>query len=190
MVKLFLQKLKNYFHNLKTIDIIILIPLLFGAYFGYKKGFSMTIFKILALILGVILGFKLVHVSAQFLAPHIGDANGFLPIISFLAVLILVIVGVNFVGKLVKKVLDMTLLGSFDNIAGAILNLLKWSFIIGTVFWLMERGGIAISEEQTNNSVLYPLLIKASPAIIDFFSQIMPFASDVVDYIKELKITP
>lgn len=175
---------------MKTIDIVILIPLLFGAYQGYKKGFSMTIFKMLALILGVILGFKLVHISAQFLAPHIGDANGFLPIISFLSVFILVIVGVNFTGKMVKKVLDMTLLGSFDNIAGAALNLLKWSFIVGTIFWLMERGGIAISEEQTKDSFLYPVLIKSSPAIIDFFSQIMPFASNIVDYIKELKITP
>ena len=173
---------------MKTIDIIILIPLLFGAYLGYKKGLSITIFKILALFLGVVLGFKLVHVAAQFLSPHIGDANGFLPVISFLTVFILVIVGVNFVGNLVKKVLDMTLLGSFDNIAGAILNLLKWAFIVGTIFWLMERGGIALTESQTKNSVLYPIIVKSSPAVIDFFCGLLPFASEIVDYIQNLKI--
>lgn len=173
---------------MNTLDIVILIPLLFGAYLGFKKGLSMTIFKIVALILGLVLGFKLVHVAAQFLAPHIGDASGFLPIISFLLVFILIIIAVNFIGKMVKTLLDMTLLGGFDNIAGALLNLLKWSFMVGTVFWLLERGGIPIFQNHAEGSILYPKLVNASPLIIDFFSQFMPYASNLVDYIKELKI--
>lgn len=147
----------------------------------------MVIFKFLALILGLVLGFKLVHVGSQLLAPYIGEANGFLPIISFFIIFIVIIILVNILGKIVKKILDMTLLGGFDNIAGAIFNLVKWSFLMGTALWLMERGGIGLSEEQTSESFIYPILIQTAPIIINFFSGLLPFASDVVDYIKELK---
>lgn len=148
----------------------------------------MTVFKILALILGLVLGFKLVHWGAQMLAPYIGDANGFLPIISFLAIFIGVIALVNILGKLVQQTLKMILLGTIDKFAGALLNLLRWAFMIGTILWLMKRGGIGLQDAQTQGSFLYPLLINTAPLIIDFFSQMLPFASDVVDYIKELKL--
>ena len=189
MEKPFLQRLKNYFHNLDTIDIIILIPLIFGAYLGFKKGFIMTIFKLLAVIIGLVLGFKLVYVGAQFLAPHIGDANGFLPIISFILILICVIVLVNFIGKIIQTTLKAILLGGIDKVAGAALNFIRWAFLLGTIFWLMERGGINLISSHTENSLIYHVLIKTAPAIIDFFSQLLPFASSATDYIKELNIT-
>lgn len=172
---------------MQTIDIILLIPLLFGAYKGYKRGFSMTIFKFIALILGLVLGFKLVHIGAQFLAPFIGDANGFLPLLSFFIIFIGVIIFVNFIGKIVQKSLQILFLGGIDSIAGAVLNLIRWGFLLGTGLWLMERSGIGLSSEQVDKSIIYPVLIKTAPIIIDFFSNLMPFATDMVDYIKELK---
>lgn len=150
----------------------------------------MILFKIIALIFGVIFGFKLVHITSEFFAPHIGDANGFLPLISFLAVFIIVIIIVNLIGKMVKNLLNLTILGSVDSIAGALLNILKWSFILGTIFWLLTKAGIGLSEKQTNDSILYPILTETAPLIIDFFGQLIPFTSDLVEYIKELKLHP
>ena len=172
---------------MKTIDIILLIPLLIGAYLGYKRGFSMIVFKLLAVILGLVLGFKLVHWGSQLLAPYIGDANGFLPIISFFIIFISIIALVNLIGRMIQKTLKLVFLGGIDSIAGAILNLFRWAFLISTALWLMERAGIGLSKDQINESFIYPILIKIAPIIINFFSQLIPFATDVVDYIKELK---
>ena len=148
----------------------------------------MTFFKLIAVILGLVLGFKLVHWGAQLLAPYIGDANGLLPIISFLVIFIGVILLVNLLGKMVQQTLKMVLLGGVDRIAGAILNLFRWAFLVGTILWLLERGGIGLTPSQIEGSIIYPILIKSATIIIDFFSQLIPFAIDIVDYIKELKL--
>ena len=173
---------------MKTIDIILLIPLLFGAYLGYKKGFVTMLFKFAALLLGIVIGFKLVHVGSVMLEPHIGNANGFLPLISFIAIVISVILIVNLLGKILKAILDMTLLGSFDNLAGAIFNLSRWAFLAGTILWLMEEGGVGLPSTQTEGAFIYPILVQVAPQMIDFFSQLMPFASDAVEYIKVIKV--
>ena len=148
----------------------------------------MTIFKLIALILGLVLGFKLVHWGAQLLAPYIGDANGFLPIISFILIFVGVIIFVNFIGKMVQKSLKILFLGGIDSIAGALLNVIRWGFLLGTGLWLMERAGIGLSQDQINESFIYPILVKSAPIIINFFSNLIPFTTDMVDYIKELKL--
>lgn len=169
---------------MKTLDIILLIPLFFGAYLGYKKGLLITLIKIVALIGGVIAGFKLIHIASVYLSPYIGNSST-LPIVSFLVVFILVIIGTNLVGKALKKILDMTLLGSLDNLFGAILNLMKWCFGLSILLWLLHQLNV-IPIKHTSDTFIYPILLKIAPNIILIGEKTLPFTSDLVDYIHNL----
>jgi uncharacterized membrane protein required for colicin V production len=51
---------------MKTIDLLILFPLLIGAYHGYKRGLLLEIVAILAFVIAVVLGFKLLDYGLDF----------------------------------------------------------------------------------------------------------------------------
>ena len=171
---------------MNTLDIILLVPLLYGAYHGFKKGFLMEIVSLFAFVIAIMAGFKLLHLGMELLDQHFRINGKLLPYISFLLIFVAIVVGMNLLGKLIKKVIDMTVLGNFDNLAGALLGLLKWSFGISVLLWLTSSFNLIISEEQINESQLYGYIEPIAPVIVSNVSVIMPFTDNLFDAIHKL----
>lgn len=169
---------------MNTLDIILLIPLIWGAYRGFRKGFLLEVIAILAFILAIIGGFKLLHLGMDLLSEHFNIAGKLLPYIAFIVIFILIILMINLLGKLLKKVVDLTLLGPIDSMAGAVLSVLKWAFGLSVIFWLSSSFGLDLPEEWTVDSVLYPYLLSFAPKAAGYFAAVVPFAHDLFDMIK------
>lgn len=167
-------------------DVVLFGLLAFGAFKGYRKGFLLEAVAILSFVLAIIGGFKLLHWGMSVLDERF-DINGeLLPYMSFILIFIVIVVAVNFVGRFLKKILDMTLLGSVDNLAGALLAVLKWAFGISIILWLSNSFGISLQGEWTEGSLLYPYLLTLAPQLVDLVSGVMPFASNLFDMIQDL----
>lgn len=171
---------------MSTIDIILLIPLAFGAYRGYKKGFLLEVIAILALILAVIGGFKLLHLGMDFLDENFSISGKLLPYIAFVLIFIVILLGMNLLGKALKKIIDLTLLGTVDNLAGMLVSIVKWAFGLSIILWLSDSFGMAPPEKWMDGSLLYPVILPLAPKLVEWFSAIMPFAHDLFDTIKSL----
>lgn len=170
---------------MSTIDIVIIIPILFGAYHGFRKGFLMEIISLLAFILAIIGGFKLLHLGMEFIDKYFEINGNLLPYIAFLVIFILIIVGLTLLGKMFKKILDLTLLGSVDSLAGSILGCLKWAFGISVLLWLTSYIGLFLPQDTIEGSVLYSYVEPIAPVTIDYVSTIFPFASDLFEVIEK-----
>ena len=143
---------------MKFLDLIILLPLLYGAYKGFKTGLVVEIAGILALVLGLILGFKLMHSGIILIQSVTGALPSLLPIMSFLLIFTVVVVGVNLLAKIFKKILDFTIFaGMLDNLAGAVVGVVKWTFGLSSLFWLLEKSHIAITDSAKEGTFIYPL---------------------------------
>ncbi len=171
---------------MNTLDLILLIALLIGAYRGFKKGLFIEVVGILALVLAVTGGFRLLHTGIEFLNSHFGNFSHLVPYIAFILIFIAILVLVNLLGRFVKKVLDLTLLGSLDNFAGALLGVLKWAIAISIFLWLTQTVGFHIPEETRHASLIYPLIEPLGPKTIEWISSFLPFTGDLVDAIKDL----
>lgn len=168
-----------------TLDIILLIPLAFGAYLGFKKGLLLEIIAVLAFVLAIIGGFKLMEVGVTFLSAYLENYGQLLPFISFILLFLLIILLINMLGKALKKVIDMTLLGGLDRFAGAVLGLLKWGLGVSILLWLLFHFGIRLPG-QDEAHVLYPFLVEVGPNLIDRLSSLLPFASELIANMKDL----
>lgn len=169
---------------MSTIDIILLVPLLIGAYKGYKKGFFQEVVAILAFILAIVGGFKLLHVGMDLLDEYFSISGEILPYIAFILIFLIIIIGVSLLGKAIKKILDLTLLGTVDNFAGMIVSVLKWTFGLSVLFWLSSSVGIEPSEEMTEGAYIYPVVVGFAPKVVSALSAVLPFATDLFDMIK------
>lgn len=156
-------------------DIVIAIILAVGAFLGYKRGFLMELFFLLAIVLGVFIGFKLMGWGVEYLTHELNADKAVLPYISFLVIFIIVVVLVIFVGKRVKNSMDKTFLGRVDAMAGAVLGLIKYAFCISVLIWLAASFHVSLPEGWVEDSTLYPLTAKVAPSLAGFFGGFLPF---------------
>ncbi len=164
---------------MSKIDIAIVIILVIGGYFGYKKGFLMELFFLVAIVLGVFVGFRLMGAGVDYLHREFNADTSLLPYISFLIIFILVVVGVTLAARLFKSSLDKTFLGRVDAIAGGILGLLKYMFCVSVVLWLLESVHYKLPVSWTAGSWLYPVTLKFAPAVAGLFGSILPVFKEI-----------
>ena len=173
---------------MKTVDIILLIILGLGAIQGFRKGLIMEIVSIVAFVLAIIGGFKLLHIGIDFLSDHFQLSVKILPYLSFLIIFIGIIILINLLGKAAKKVLDMTLLGSFDNFAGAALGIFKWAFGLSSLIWIFNYFEINILENYVDNTIIYPMVSSFAPKVVKYIAVFLPFADDIFSSVEKISM--
>lgn len=163
---------------MSKIDIAITLLLVFGGYFGYQRGFLAELFFFLALVLGVMIGFKLTGWGVVYLHSHFNADTVFLPYISFFIIFILVVLLVIFIGNRIKHFMDQTFLGKVDALAGAILGIMKYAFCASTIFWLALKVNYTFPESWTQGSWLYPRIVAFAGTVSEFFGNFLPFLKE------------
>ena len=153
----------NYF------DIIIIIPLLWGAYKGFKKGLIIEAASLVALFLGVWGGVKFSSISANYLSKMFDVSEKIMPLISFSITFILIVITVYALAKMLQKVIKMVALGLINKVAGAAFAVLKFALIISVVLTLVNNVNSEIGfiePEMENSSLLYKPISSLAPSVI------------------------
>lgn len=171
---------------MSTIDIIILILLALGAYSGYRQGLFIGLLSIVAFFIGIVLAFKFMHWGADMLAERVESLTFMLPFISFIIIFLIVTVVIRILAFMVKKALDLTILGTFDNFAGAVLGLFKSAIMISLLFWVATSFEYKVPEKWVENSVIYPTIAPIAPAMIALLDNYTPIIDQSIQAIKEL----
>ena len=173
---------------MKALDIILIIILLFGAYRGFQKGLVVELFGLLAFILAIFVGVIMMEVGTEFLTKYIQGYEKLLPYLAFLLIFILVILTMKFLAWLLKKGLNLTPLGTVDNLAGAILGILKWSLGISFMFWLFSIFGLEFPSSTTSDTFLYPIVASLAPLFLDYVNTIFPFTKGIWNLLESPKV--
>jgi membrane protein required for colicin V production len=170
---------------MSTVDFILLGLLALGAISGYRTGLIIEVIAIVALVLGIVGGIELLHVGMDLLASWYNGFGPLLPIFAFLLIFVVIMILVNLLGRILKRVVDWTPLGVFDNIGGAALGLLKWALGLSIVLWIFSGLGIDLPESMMNNSTVYPVVESIAPKTIDLISAVFPGFRDMVNGLME-----
>lgn len=172
---------------MKFLDILILIPLLYGAYNGYRKGLLIEIIAIVAFVVAMIVGFKFLSFGIELLAPYISLelARKILPWLGFSVLFFPTVFLINQMGFSLRRMMRTTLLGSFDSLAGATVGIFTWVFGISVMFWLLSWMGIKMPVRQTQETYLYPLVVPLAPKIMAVTSEWIPMGNKLLEQSRE-----
>ncbi len=169
-----------------VLDIIFLCVFALAAYKGYKSGLLISIISFLSLIIALVAALNFTGKVSEYFLLKYPDREEIIPVVVFIALLIIVILLITIIGRVLKKILDLTLIGSFDSFAGALFGILKWSFFVSVFLWGLSYLNIIISEDYAVNSQLLPYIEPIAPFVFDNFGKIMPFLEDLVEPLKNL----
>ncbi|WP_405384635.1 CvpA family protein [Maribacter sp. LLG6340-A2] len=140
------------------LDILLLLPLVWGLYKGFKNGLFMELASIVALIAGIYGAIHFSYITGNYLSTHLDWDERNMSIIAFIITFILIIILVNLAGKLLTKVANLAMLGLLNKIAGAIFGTLKIAIILGAAFIFFDRvdNSLNLLDEKTKTqSILY-----------------------------------
>ncbi|MCH7403687.1 CvpA family protein [Belliella kenyensis] len=169
-----------------TLDFIILIILAIGAYSGYKQGLFVGVISIVAFFLAILMAFQLMDWGAEMLATRVENLTFLLPFISFLIIFLIVLLSVRALGLLVKKTIDLTILGSLDNVAGAILGFFKTAFVLSLLLWVANSFEYELSADWIQQSSCYAYLQPIAPVTINILDAYTPIVKEAVTSIQLL----
>ena len=170
---------------MEIIDILLILILGYGGYKGYQTGLLIQFITFIAFIIAVVTAFNLCQLGVIKLKQWFDLSNSLLPVLSFLLIFIGVLISIMLLGRFLTSVLHQSILGSVDQYAGAVVGILKAAFGLGCVLWLLEKSGLKIPFEYTDESFVYVWLTEYSPSVIKLLGKIIPF-EDILTKVEEL----
>ena len=105
------------------IDLAVVCLLLYGLARGAYRGFFVEVASLLALVLGVFGALHFSSFTASLLSNYI--EWDYLPLLAFALTFVGIMIGVAWVGKLLKKLAKVVLLGFLNRLLGAVFGACK-----------------------------------------------------------------
>src|SRR5438046_5145562 len=100
------------------IDIITLILILLAVWKGYRRSFIIAVFSFLAIFIGLASAIKFSVIASGWLHHNTGISAKWIPFISFIAIMIIVIILVRWIASLLEASVELVLLGWLNRLAG------------------------------------------------------------------------
>jgi membrane protein required for colicin V production len=151
------------------IDILILIPVLWGFWRGFMKGVVMEVATLAAFFLGVWGGMKLSDVVAGWIHSLMDTQSPYVPLIAFAIVFVGILIGVFAIAKFIEKSLEESTLSVFNKLAGGVFGCFKFLLILSVIFFVIdavEKSVTVIPPEIKDNSLLYRPVATVAPKVI------------------------
>ena len=124
-----------------TVDLLLLVILVWAVYRGWTKGLVMSVFELLSYAVAFFIALKFSGMVEELLKKEMEDDSSWLTLIAFLITLLAGIIGVQFVGKIIEKSLELIFLGTANKIMGVAVNLFLWVSLYAAVLALLVRLG-------------------------------------------------
>lgn len=149
------------------VDIIILLPLLWGAYSGYRRGLLSEIVSLLHFIIAFVICFKIIgfifRLTSQYLFVFHQDTLAQLALASSFVATILLLNTV--VSKYLKTEIEFDFPGAWDNIIGAIFGMAKFAVLVSFLFWFSTAFG-TMRPKLTDKAMAYPVIESIAPKLL------------------------
>ncbi|MCC7301762.1 MAG: CvpA family protein [Bacteroidia bacterium] len=151
------------------LDILFVVPLLWGLYKGITRGLIVEAATLAAFFLAVWVAIHFCDWLTGLLSAKFGAVTEYLPLIAFAVLFLGVLVLVFFVAKMAERTAKSGGLSVINKLFGAVFGMLKFALIISLfifIFEAVERSYPMINLETKQGSLLYEPISKVAPAVI------------------------
>ena len=173
---------------MNLLDIIATLIILYGAFKGYKKGFFISLMGFISLYISLIIGIKYHHILILLIQKTpINLEDNALIVVSIIVSFLFSFLIILQLSKLLKYILDLTLIGFLDDLGGAFLGSLICGFILSFLFNIIDWLNVKILSDQINNSILYPIIKEIQPILTKYILLAINISPEFWDLIKNIE---
>jgi membrane protein required for colicin V production len=143
---------------MNIIDIVLLIPLSYAAWKGFRKGFIIEIFTLLAFFVGIYAGVHFSDYAVEKLTQTFEFDSTYLPVAAFTITFLVVGAMVFFAGKAIEQIVKITALSPMNKMGGLVFGTLKMLLILSVLLSVVDsysEKSDLISQDKRSDSILY-----------------------------------
>lgn len=140
------------------VDIIIILPIIFLGWRGFKKGLIIEVFTLLALLVGIYIGINFSDFVAQALRDSMGMTSEYVPVIAFTITFLGVGAMVYFAGVMLEKAINLAALKMVNKMLGMFLGIVKALYLLSVIIVILEaydEKSSFIPDTSKKGSLLY-----------------------------------
>lgn len=170
------------------VDLLFAVLLGFGTWRAFRKGLVLSVFSILALIVGIYGGIRFSDYTASLINNYFELNAEWMPLLSFTLTFIALVIAVHLLGRFITKALKIVALGTLNKIAGAVFGLAKMALIISVLLLFFDpinHKWKIIKPEVQQSSLLYEPLHNFAAFIVPAITE-----SDFYKYIESQEWLP
>ncbi|MCS6824608.1 MAG: CvpA family protein [Cytophagaceae bacterium] len=168
---------------MNALDLVLSLLLAYSAYRGYNKGLLNTLFSFVAFFTAVVAAVKLMSVVATILTDYFTSSFRVVALVSFALTFLIVYIAIYWSMLKIKHLLNYTIIGRIDNLAGAVLSVIKSMILLSLLLWAASMLKVAFINKYASGSVLYPYLLHLLPMLFEQVNHILP----VYDWLNIIK---
>jgi len=157
--------------RMNYIDLLIAIPLVWGAFVGFKNGLIIEVASLAALLLGILGAIHFSDFTANFLVANLNITTQYINLIAFAITFVGIVILVHLLAKMIDKLVKAVALGFVNRLLGMVFGLIKYAFLISIILVIINainRNMTFISKGKIENSILYKPLSDFAPSIFPY----------------------
>ncbi len=139
------------------IDILFFATVGYGFLKGFKQGIINSVFSVVSIVIALMSAFKLSPIMTEMLEKGFNIYNPFMFIVGFIVTFFLTKWILHFASEAVTGVLEVAHVNLLNQVAGAAVLTLLFSFLFSILVWFAD-GTHIIEPETKATSVTYRLL--------------------------------
>ena len=171
------------------IDIILLLPLVYGLIRGLFQGLVKELTAIAAIIIALLCAKFFAPQAALLIAKYVSFPENICQIIAYLAIFLIVALLLHLIGYIISKLLKAIALGWLNRLLGAIFGTLKWALIVSVLLNgvdLLDDYLHFIKPELKENSYMYEPMKKIVSIAWDEIKNFQPGEESVTSLSTDL----
>ena len=166
-------------------DILFVVFLAAGFYWGYKKGIIYSIFSLAAYFIGIIGALKFSYVAVKFLHSSMNLSPKAMAIVAFIVMFILIVLLVRAIAWALEQMLKTFSLNLVNQLIGGTIFSLVSLYLLCVMIWFLNKWNV-FPDHQKMSSHVYPYIANTGPAVVEFSGKVIPVFKSAFHDLDEL----
>ncbi len=158
-----------------VIDIIIVCCFLPVLYFGIKNGLVKQLVAFAVIYFGILLSLRFATPVAEWAMAHVKIPEFWAKAVSFILIFFAVALLLNLLGKIIEKIIKISMLGWLNKLLGVVMTFLLFALLISVVVYFVDSANNLldfIPKEKLEESRFYPALLDLSQQVFPHFKEL------------------
>ncbi len=154
-----------------VVDIVIVCCFLPALYFGIKNGLVKQLVALAVVFFGIKLSIRFAAPVSEWVLQHLQISEFWAKTISFILVFFVVAIVLSLLGRIVEKILQITLLGWLNRLLGIVATFCLFALLLSVLAYFVDSANNIlefIPKEKLEESRFFPMLLQLSQEVFPF----------------------
>lgn len=152
------------------LDVIVLIPVLWGAYKGFSNGLISEGGTVLALVLGIWASVSFSETGGEYVAKFLSITGQYKEIVAFSLIFLIVVIICFIITRLLTKLFETIKLGWLNKLLGIVFGATKYIIVFAFVFFFIQtlvQRYYTEKVESFENSLFFNPLANSAKSLLE-----------------------